>query len=90
MTITKKKLSRKISRKLDISSKDSSVLVNLFFKTLADNHKRDISIGNFGTFSLKKTPQRLGRNPKTLEEFPIKARMKLKFKPSEEIKKIIN
>ena len=38
----------------------------------------------------KKTPKRIGRNPKTLQEFDIKARQKLVFKPSDEVKRGIN
>ena len=48
------------------------------------------NIKNFGSFNYKKTPKRIGRNPKTLEEFEIKARKKLTFRPAEEIKKTLN
>ena len=33
---------------------------------------------------------RIGRNPKTLQEFKIRSRQKLTFKPSDEVKKNIN
>ena len=55
-----------------------------------DNHKLDINLANFGTFSFEDTPKRIGRNPKTLQKFEIKARKKIKFKPSNKIKKSIN
>ena len=38
----------------------------------------------------KATPKRIGRNPKTGEEYLIRPRIKKTFKPSEEIKKLIN
>ena len=38
----------------------------------------------------KKTPKRIGRNPKTLQEFEIRSRQKLTFKPSDEVKQNIN
>ena len=47
-------------------------------------------MSNFGSFIYKKTPKRIGRNPKTLEEFVIKPRQKLTFKPSEEVKQNLN
>lgn len=57
---------------------------------LIDNRDRNININKFGTFSYKKTPKRIGRNPKTHQEFEIKARKKLSFKSSQEIKHSIN
>ena len=57
---------------------------------LIDNKSSNININKFGTFSYKKTPKRIGRNPKTLEKFLIKSRQKLTFKPSDIIKETIN
>ena len=90
MTVTKKHLVKNISKKIGLSQKDSLFFVNSFFKSIVDNHKLGINISNFGSFIYKKTPKRVGRNPKTLEEFEIKARKKLTFRPAEEIKKSIN
>ena len=90
MTVTKKHLVKNISKKIGLSQKDSLFFVNSFFKSIVDNHKLGINISNFGSFIYKKTPKRIGRNPKTLEEFEIKARKKLTFRPAEEIKKSIN
>tara|TARA_Y100000766_G_scaffold277276_1_gene282419 strand:- start:7817 stop:8089 length:273 start_codon:yes stop_codon:yes gene_type:complete len=90
LTVTKKNLVTNISKKLGLSQKDSLFFVNSFFKSIVDNHKLGINISNFGSFIYKKTPKRIGRNPKTFEEFEIKARKKLTFRPAEEIKKNIN
>jgi len=88
--LTKKDLANNISKKLGLSQKDSLFFVQNFFKILIDNKTKNININKFGTFQYKKTPKRFGRNPKTLQEFEIKPRHKLVFKPSEEIKKNIN
>ena len=90
MSLTKKDLAKNISIKLGLSQKDSLFFVQNFFKALIDNKTRNININKFGTFLYKKTPKRIGRNPKTLEEFEIKARKKLSFKPSDDVKKSIN
>ena len=90
MSITKKVLARNISQKLGLSQKDSLFFVNSFFKVLTDNKNTIINVNKFGTFSYKKSPERIGRNPKTLQEFIIKSRQKLIFKPSDRIKKTIN
>ena len=90
MSLTKKDLANNISNKLGLSQKDSLFFVQNFFKMLINNKTSKININKFGTFTYKKTPRRIGRNPKTLKEFQIKPRLKLTFKPSEEIKKNIN
>ena len=89
-SVTKKDLAKNISNKLGLSQKDSLFLVKHFFKFLINHHSNRINIYNFGSFSYKKTPKRTGRNPKTLQEFTIKARKKVNFRPSEEVKKHIN
>ena len=90
MSLTKKDLAKNISNKLGLSQKDSLFFVQNFFKALIDNKSKNININKFGTFSYKKTPQRIGRNPKTLQNFKIKARQKLVFKPSDAIKDSLN
>ena len=90
MSLTKKDLANNISKKLGLSQKDSLFFVNNFFKILIDNKTINLNINKFGTFLYKKTPKRIGRNPKTLQEFEIKARNKLVFKPSSKIKQNIN
>ena len=90
MSLTKKELAKNISKKLGLSQKDSLFFVQNFFEILIQNKTKNISINNFGTFIYKKTPQRVGRNPKTLQKFKIKARKKLVFKPSDVIKSNLN
>ena len=90
MSVSKKKLAVNISKKLELPINISSNIVNTFFEFIKNNYKDNINIHKFGTFSSKTSPKRIGRNPKTLEEFGIKARTKLSFKASDEIKGNIN
>tara|TARA_B100000925_G_scaffold285555_1_gene262040 strand:- start:44 stop:316 length:273 start_codon:yes stop_codon:yes gene_type:complete len=90
LSVTKKDLAINISKKLRLSHKDSLFFVQTFFNIITKNHKSVISIPNFGSFNYKKTPARVGRNPKTLKEYKIKARKKLNFIPSLEVKKTLN
>ena len=90
MSVTKKDLAKNISKKLGLSQKDSLYFVKYFFKAIIDNKSKNININKFGTFSYKKTPKRIGRNPKTLEQFSIKSRHRLTFQPSDKIKQTIN
>ena len=90
LSITKKDLANNISKKLRLSQKDSLFFVQSFFNIIIESHENSISIQKFGSFDFKKTPKRVGRNPKTLKEYEIRARKKLNFSPSVEIKKTIN
>ena len=49
-----------------------------------------VKITNFGSFSTKYTPERVGRNPRTKQEYPIKERSKVVFKASDHTKKTLN
>lgn len=57
---------------------------------LAALHKEDdVSIHGFGVFSVKNTPARKGRNPKTGESINIPAGKKVVFKPAKAFKDAI-
>jgi nucleoid DNA-binding protein len=89
-SVTKKDLAKNITNKLGLSSKDSLSFVSNFFSFLIENHSSNINISNFGSFTFKRTPSRVGRNPKTKQAYKIKARKKLNFKPAVKIKYDIN
>tara|TARA_B100000963_G_scaffold333997_1_gene326820 strand:+ start:201 stop:491 length:291 start_codon:yes stop_codon:yes gene_type:complete len=45
----------------------------------------DLSINNIGSFKIKKKNERIGRNPKTKEEYLIKSRKVISFKKSNKL-----
>ena len=45
----------------------------------------DLSISNIGSFKIKKKNERIGRNPKTKEEYLIKSRKVISFKKSNKL-----
>jgi len=92
MSFGKKDICNNISSKALISKDISKDFFTNFLNLVASKSKssRVVKISNFGTFFTKNTPQRLGRNPKTKEEFIISKRSKLFFKPSNKIRSIIS
>ena len=91
MTITKKKISERISKNLTITLNQSHKLLDEFINILkSKSSSGPVKISKFGSFSIKLTPQRLGRNPKSKETFVIKKRNKLTFKPSHSVRETIN
>ena len=77
---------------IGFSKKINEVLLEDIFEIILKNIiiHRKVKIAKFGTFSLRKKKQRLGRNPKTKETKIISARNVVLFKPSKEFKKFVN
>ena len=63
-------------------------IIDILTNILIDQKK--INIKNFGSFNIVHKNERIGRNPKTKEEFTITSRNAVKFKPSKEFKQIVN
>ncbi len=77
--------------KTSISNQSAKQLLEKFIQVVViSSYKRKVKISGFGTFLRKKTPSRIGRNPKTGEEFNIPKRSKLNLILSNKIKEKIN
>ena len=90
MGFGKKEIVKNISSKALISSKSSSLVLEAFISFIKRNRSHKIKISKFGTYYLHNSPARIGRNPKTKEEFKISAAEKLAFKASNKVKSILN
>ena len=90
MGLGKKDIANNIYSKTQLSSKDSSKILDSFLTIFKSHKNKSIKLSNFGSFILINTPKRIGRNPKTKEEYEIKARKKLSFKASNKIKSFLN
>ena len=73
------------------SKKEAQNILDSLLGTIRDTLKRqeDVAISGFGTFKVKQTKARLGRNPKTGEQIQIPAKKKIKFRVSKDLKSII-
>ena len=92
MTLTKKELAQNLSDQTELSLADAKKFVDLFFDTIKEqlNSGKTVKLSGFGTFDIVQTKERVGRNPKTMEEFPIPSKRKVKFIVSPKVKKSIN
>ena len=90
MGFGKKDIVKNISSKALFSSKTSSLVLEAFLSFIKQNKSHKIKISKFGTYYLHKSPARIGRNPKTKDEFIFLASEKLVFKASNKIKSILN
>jgi integration host factor subunit alpha len=90
MSLGKKDIIKNISSKAQLSSSESYDIFHSFLNFIKYNKSNIVKISNFGSFRLHKSPMRIGRNPKTKEEFMIRSRNTLKFKASNALKGILN
>jgi integration host factor subunit alpha len=83
--VTRVELSDALYRtKAGLTRKESSALLDLLLKEIADALVRGetVKLSSFGTFTVRKKGQRMGRNPKTGVEAPILPHRVALFKAS--------
>ena len=91
MSYTKSDIAKNIANKTSISNQKAKQLLDRFIQVVVSGSKKQqVKISGFGTFIIKETPSRIGRNPKTGEEFEISKRTKLNLILSNKIKEKIN
>ena len=89
--LTKNDIARTLSQKTGFSTNLSKKLIDdLIFILLQKIKVKKINLKNIGTFKLIKKKERLGRNPKTKEQFTISARKSVSFIPSKKLSNFIN
>lgn len=83
-TLTRMDLSEAVFREVGLSRNESAELVESILRHMSDALARgeSVKISSFGTFNVRDKSARIGRNPKTGEEVPIKPRRVLTFRPS--------
>ena len=91
MNISKANIVKSITKKSKLSALEATDILESLLLLIKNKSKlRIVKLSSFGSFSFKKTPKRLGRNPKTKDSYIILEYNKLNFKPSNKIKKKIN
>ncbi len=90
--MTKADLVDGVSRAVEMSRKDSEVIVETVFESIVRAlHQEDkIEIRGFGSFRTRQRKRRLGRNPKTGAQVKVPAKRVPYFKPSKELKDLVN
>ena len=91
-TITRAQLSEAVYQEVGLSRNESADLLESVLRMMTDALAggQTVKISSFGSFSVRKKGQRIGRNPKTGEEVPILPRKVLVFRPSQVMKTRIN
>jgi integration host factor subunit beta len=90
--MTKAELIEEVSRVVEMSRKDSEVIVETIFDSIvrALRGGEKIEIRGFGSFRTRQRQPRIGRNPKTGTRVEVPAKRIPFFKPSKELKDLVN
>ncbi len=90
--MTKAELIEEVSRVVEMTRKDSEVIVEAILgsvvRALRTGDK--IEIRGFGSFRTRSRQPRVGRNPKTGDRVEVPAKRIPYFKPSQDLKDLIN
>lgn len=90
--MTKADLIEEVSRVVEMTRRDSEVIVEAIFDAIVKSlrHGDKIEIRGFGSFRSRQRQPRIGRNPKTGTRVEVPAKRIPYFKPSKELKDLVN
>ena len=90
-TLTKAELAELLFERLGLNKRESKDMVEAFFDiihaTLVTG--KDVKLSGFGNFNIRRKAPRPGRNPRTGESIPIKARNVVTFHASHKLKGVV-
>jgi integration host factor subunit beta len=90
--MTKAELIEEVSRGVEMSRKDSEMMVEAIFDSIvrAIRGGDKIEIRGLGSFHTRERKPRVGRNPKTGAPVQVPAKRVPYFKPSKELKDLVD
>jgi len=90
--MTKAELIDKIAKNASITKKAAGLAVNTMIDEITKALKKGqrVPLVGFGTFMVRRTKARKGRNPRTGEEIKIKAGKRPVFKPGKALREAVS
>ena len=90
--MTKADLIEEVSRVVEMTRKESEVIVEAIFDSIVRSLRSGdkIEIRGFGSFRTRQRQPRVGRNPKTGTRVEVPSKRIPYFKPSKELKDLVN
>ncbi|MFY7866207.1 integration host factor subunit alpha [Roseateles sp.] len=90
-TLTKADLAELLFDELGLNKRESKDMVEAFFDIIHDTLVRgdDVKLSGYGNFNIRRKASRPGRNPRTGESIPIKARDVVTFHASHKLKSLV-
>jgi integration host factor subunit alpha len=90
-TLTKAELAELLFDRIGLNKRESKDIVDAFFDLLHEAlvNNNEVKLSGFGNFTIRQKASRPGRNPRTGESIPIKARNVVTFHSSHKLKAIV-
>ena len=90
-TLTKAELADLLFERLGLNKRESKDMVEAFFEIIHGTlvTGQDVKLSSFGNFNIRRKAPRPGRNPRTGEAIPIKARNVVTFHASHKLKGVV-
>jgi integration host factor subunit beta len=90
--MTKADLIEEVAKVVEFTRKESEIIVEAIFDSVVKSLRQDdkIEIRGFGSFRTRQRQSRIGRNPKTGARVEVPAKRIPYFKPSKELKDLVN
>ena len=90
-TLTKAELAEMLFERLGLNKRESKDMVEAFFELVHEtlDQGQDVKLSGFGNFQIRRKAPRPGRNPRTGEVIPIKARHVVTFHASQKLKGMV-
>ena len=90
-TLTKADLAELVFERLGLNKRESKDMVEAYFEIIQATlvAGADVKLSGFGNFNIRRKAPRPGRNPRTGESIPIKARHVVTFHASHKLKSIV-
>ena len=91
-SMTKADLVEEVTQLGDLTRRDGEVIVDTIFDSVIGALKAGdkIEIRGFGSFRIRQRKPRIGRNPKTGTRVDVPAKRVPYFKPSKELRDLVN
>ena len=90
--MTKADLIEEVSRVVEVTRKESEVIVETILDSVVKSLRQGekVEIRGFGSFRTRERRGRVGRNPKSGETVQVPAKTIPYFKPSKELRDVVN
>jgi len=89
--MTKKEIKEQVALDQGLTKKDTGIILDGFLQAICEGLTTDkkVTIVNFGSFRVVEQKERTARNPRTGESVHVPAKVVVKFKAADNLKKLV-
>jgi len=90
--MTKAELVEKVSDQINLTKKQTEVVVNTVFQSITDSLSdgKKVELRGFGSFRIRERNARVGRNPKSGAQVDVPAKRVPFFKAGKELRELVD